>query len=352
MILDADDARPLELHRDAARRHERGRGPPRADGVRARGRDDPDAEHGRGRRPAARAAPPDHPDRARAKGLRDRLGRHAPVRAVGGPAHRRAPALPRPDRALCGSSRARRSSSACTSTSASTTPTRRSTWPTGCACTSRCCSRCRPTRRSGAATTPAWPRPARRSSAPSRASGIPPDLRRLGGLRAGGSSSSSQTRVIEDYTYLWYDVRPHPRFGTVEVRVIDAQTRVDHTLGAGRADPGARQGAVRALRRGRASFAHYPLRDARREQVARGPPRARGRARRPAERRPRPDPGSRRRLYDRMREHAQDLGSAAELEGIKDLLERGNGAARQVVVYEANSDLREVMAEIVEATAA
>ena len=34
-----------------------------------------------------------------------------------------------------------------------------------------------------------------------------------------------------------------------------------------------------------------------------------------------------------------------------DLLERGNGAARQIVVYEANHDLREVMSEIVAATA-
>src|SRR6202043_333652 len=39
------------------------------------------------------------------------------------------------------------------------------------------------------------------------------------------------TRVIEDYTYLWYDVRPHPNFGTVEIRVMDSQTHVEHTLG-------------------------------------------------------------------------------------------------------------------------
>ena len=58
-----------------------------------------------------------------------------------------------------------------------------------------------------------------------------------------------------------------------------------------------------------------------------------------------------RRLLDRMREHCQDLGSLGELEAVEDLLERGNGAARQVVVYEANHDLREVMAEIVAATA-
>ena len=36
--------------------------------------------------------------------------------------------------------------------------------------------------------------------------------------------------VMDDYTYLWYDVRPHPNFGTVEIRVCDAQTRVEHTL--------------------------------------------------------------------------------------------------------------------------
>src|ERR1700722_1223698 len=39
------------------------------------------------------------------------------------------------------------------------------------------------------------------------------------------------SRVIEDYTYLWYDVRPHPNFGTVEIRVMDSQTHIEHTLG-------------------------------------------------------------------------------------------------------------------------
>jgi carboxylate-amine ligase len=58
-----------------------------------------------------------------------------------------------------------------------------------------------------------------------------------------------------------------------------------------------------------------------------------------------------RRLLDRLRGHAEDLGSAAELEAVEDLLARGNGAARQRVVHEANHDLREVMAEIVAATA-
>src|SRR3954466_2470134 len=36
--------------------------------------------------------------------------------------------------------------------------------------------------------------------------------------------------AIKDYTYLWFDVRPHPNLGTVEIRAMDAQTRVEHTL--------------------------------------------------------------------------------------------------------------------------
>ena len=35
------------------------------------------------------------------------------------------------------------------------------------------------------------------------------------------------TGAIGDYTHLWWDVRPHPRFGTLEIRVMDVQTRVE-----------------------------------------------------------------------------------------------------------------------------
>jgi len=38
------------------------------------------------------------------------------------------------------------------------------------------------------------------------------------------------TGMIGDYTYLWWDVRPHPRLGTVEIRAMDSQTRVEHTV--------------------------------------------------------------------------------------------------------------------------
>src|SRR5436190_19809324 len=36
--------------------------------------------------------------------------------------------------------------------------------------------------------------------------------------------------AIDDYTYLWWDVRPHPNLGTVETRIFDQQTTLDHTI--------------------------------------------------------------------------------------------------------------------------
>jgi carboxylate-amine ligase len=157
--------------------------------------------------------------------------------------------------------------------------------------------------------------------------------------------------VMEDYTYLWYDVRPHPDLGTVEVRVCDSQTRIEHTL--------ALTALIQAMARelgehfeAGESLAPYPwqMLDENKWLAARHglqgelvdlPSTERVHAKALA-----------RRLVDRLREHAQDLGSAAELEAIDDLLEQGNGAERQIVVHEANQDLREVMAEIVEATGA
>ncbi len=159
----------------------------------------------------------------------------------------------------------------------------------------------------------------------------------------------TQARVIEDYTYLWHDVRPHPNFGTVEVRVMDSQTHVEHTLGLAALVHGLVHELCAHYDAGQ-TLSRYPFEmlDENKWLAARHglegelvdlPSAARVPTRELA-----------RRLLDRMREHCQQLGSADELAAVEDLLERGNGAARQVVVYEANHDLREVVAEIVEAT--
>jgi glutamate---cysteine ligase / carboxylate-amine ligase len=159
-----------------------------------------------------------------------------------------------------------------------------------------------------------------------------------------------RTGAIEDYTFLWYDVRPHPNLGTVEIRVMDAQTRVEHAL----ALAALIQAMVKELAEHFESgmqLRPYPpqMIDENKWLAARHglegelvdlPSHQRVPTRELA-----------RRVLDRLHGHAEQLGSANELDGIEDLLAHGNGAERQQVVYEANHDLREVVAEIVAATA-
>jgi glutamate---cysteine ligase / carboxylate-amine ligase len=40
-----------------------------------------------------------------------------------------------------------------------------------------------------------------------------------------------KTGSWEDYTYIWWDLRPHPKLGTIEVRVCDGQTRLESLAG-------------------------------------------------------------------------------------------------------------------------
>jgi carboxylate-amine ligase len=39
------------------------------------------------------------------------------------------------------------------------------------------------------------------------------------------------TGSFEDYTFIWWDLRPHPKLGTVEVRICDGQTRLENLSG-------------------------------------------------------------------------------------------------------------------------
>ncbi|MEX2194055.1 MAG: carboxylate-amine ligase [Thermoleophilaceae bacterium] len=160
-----------------------------------------------------------------------------------------------------------------------------------------------------------------------------------------------ESGTIEDYTYLWYDTRPHPKFGTVEVRVMDAQTRVEHTV--------ALAGVVQALamRLSEEFEAERPLPEIPLEIIDENKWIA---ARHglagelidlPSNERV-PAKGLAKRLGDELREHAQDAGGEEAFDALDDIIARGNGGARQLVVWEANNDLREVMREIVEVTAA
>ena len=157
------------------------------------------------------------------------------------------------------------------------------------------------------------------------------------------------SKVIGDYTYLWYDVRPHPNFGTVEVRVMDSQTRVEHTL--------ALAALVQAMVKELAEhydegklLSRYPyeMLDENKWMAARHGLDAQLVDLPDKERVPVPE--LTRRLMERLRPHAEDLGSEEDFDCIEEILDRGNGASRQEVVYEANHDLREVVREILDAT--
>jgi carboxylate-amine ligase len=163
----------------------------------------------------------------------------------------------------------------------------------------------------------------------------------------------TRNRMIEDYTYLWYDVRPHPRLGTIEIRAMDSQTRVEHTLALSAFVLCLVKALVEDFQRaGTGAVALDPpweILDENRWMAARHGIDAELVDVQVGERE-----GVRsltQRLLAQLEPHARELRCTEELGDVEDLLEHGNGAHRQRVVYEANHDLRELMAEIVTRTA-
>lgn len=153
--------------------------------------------------------------------------------------------------------------------------------------------------------------------------------------------------AIEDYTFLWWDVRPHPNLGTVETRVFDQATRVEHTISL------AALTASLAHRLCAAFDAEEPLVEYPTELVDDNKIRAAVRGidgelvdfyrgeRVPAKE-------IARRLLEQLADHADELGCRAELDGIEDLLDGGTGAHRQLRIFERNGDLRSLVGEIIE----
>ena len=154
------------------------------------------------------------------------------------------------------------------------------------------------------------------------------------------------TGAIGDYTHLWWDVRPHPRFGTIEVRVMDCQTRLEDTVALAayvqclvkllldRYDQGQVLSYHRMLLSENKWLAlRYGL-DAPLMDLAAGK-RVKMAARTLARRRIR-----------ELRPISRDLGCADELARIDWILEHGNGADRQRQVWNANRDIAEVAEEI------
>ena len=155
------------------------------------------------------------------------------------------------------------------------------------------------------------------------------------------------TGAIGDYTHLWWDVRPHPRFGTLELRVMDCQTRIEDAI--------ALAAYVQCLVKllldryldGRQVLSYHRMllaenkwlalrygMDAPLMDLAAGK-RVKMAARTLAKRRLR-----------ELRPIARSLGCADALSRIDWILENGNGAHRQLQVWNANRDIGEVAEEI------
>ena len=128
-------------------------------------------------------------------------------------------------------------------------------------------------RRSTAGCTRRAPRS---SPAPSRAAASPTPTP-AGGASRSTSRSSTATGSIDEHTQLWWSVRPHLAYPTVEIRICDAQPDLGRGAVARRARLRAR-GALRARpRRGGAAAGPAAPPD-RGEPLARDPLRALGRA--------------------------------------------------------------------------
>jgi len=152
--------------------------------------------------------------------------------------------------------------------------------------------------------------------------------------------------MIDDYTYLWYDVRPHPRLGTIEVRAMDSQTRVEHTVALAALIVSLVKLIAERHERGEPSPQQpWELLDENRWLAARHGLDAELLPSGESQRRPVRELTAE--LLAALGPHARELGCEEQLAGIEDLLDAGNGAARQRMVFESNGDLGELMAEIV-----
>src|SRR5213075_2283431 len=139
-----------------------------------------------------------------------------------------------------------------------------------------------------------------------------------------------KTGCIADYTHIWWDIRLHPRFGTVEIRVCDAVTRVEDAV----ALAAYCQCLVKMYSERHAVGAEIPsyhriLTTENKWLAARYGLQAPVMDLATGRRNRVPVAQLVRRTLRDIEPHAQELGSDRELEGIREILSRGNGADQQ-----------------------
>lgn len=155
--------------------------------------------------------------------------------------------------------------------------------------------------------------------------------------------------AIDDYTFMWWDVRTHAKLGTVETRVFDQQTRVEHTASLAALNVSLAHRLCSLYDAGE-PLIEYPseLIDDNKIRAARHGIEGKlidfraGAQVEAAE--------MAHELVELLAPDAETLGCSAELAGIEDILEHGTGAQRQLAIWERTGDLAELTAEIAEHT--
>ncbi len=162
-----------------------------------------------------------------------------------------------------------------------------------------------------------------------------------------------RTGCIADYTHIWWDIRPHPRLGTVEIRICDAVTRVEDAVAITAYCQSLVKYYCEQYERGEEIPSFHRILTSENKWLA-----ARYGLEAPimdlATGRRNRVPVSqlvRRTLRD-IEPHARELECDRELEGIRDILSRGSSADRQLRIFNANRDIVEVVHAIADATEA
>jgi carboxylate-amine ligase len=160
-----------------------------------------------------------------------------------------------------------------------------------------------------------------------------------------------RTGCIADYTHIWWDIRPHPKWGTIEVRICDAVTRLEDSVAIAAYCQALVKQLSEAYDAGEEIPSHHRILTSENKWLA-----ARYGLDAPVMdlatgRRIRiPLVKLVRRTLRELGPHAHELGCERELEGISEILGRGNSADAQLRVFNANRDIVEVVRAIADAT--
>jgi carboxylate-amine ligase len=160
-----------------------------------------------------------------------------------------------------------------------------------------------------------------------------------------------KTGCIADYTHIWWDIRPHPRLGTVEVRICDSVTHVEDAVAIAAYCQALVKFLCERFSAGEEIPTYHRILTTENKWLA-----ARYGLEAPVmdlatgKRNRVPVAQLVRRTLKELEPHARELGGERELEGIRDILGRGNGSDRQLRVFNANRDIVEVVREIANAT--